>query len=70
MFTGWGIRTLSDHNPAYNPYSYHRGSIWPVEHGTLPWGLCATALDLVEKISFAQFRAAALFEHYRPPELF
>lgn len=71
MFTGWGIRTLSDRNPAYNPYSYHRGSIWPVEHGTFALGLMRYGhFDLVEKISLAQFRAAALFEHYRLPELF
>jgi glycogen debranching enzyme len=29
MFTGWGIRTLSSSNPAYNPMSYQRGSVWP-----------------------------------------
>lgn len=34
LFSGWGIRTLSSRHPAYDPYSYHRGSIWPVENGT------------------------------------
>jgi hypothetical protein len=34
LFSGWGIRTLSKDNPAFNPYSYHRGSVWPVEHGS------------------------------------
>jgi len=29
MFSGWGIRTLSASSPAYNPMSYHNGSIWP-----------------------------------------
>lgn len=29
MFTGFGIRTLSTDNPAYNPLSYHCGSVWP-----------------------------------------
>ena len=29
MFSGWGIRTLSGSSPAYNPMSYHNGSIWP-----------------------------------------
>ncbi|MGN6593405.1 MAG: amylo-alpha-1,6-glucosidase, partial [Terriglobales bacterium] len=27
MFSGWGIRTLSERHLAYNPYSYHRGSV-------------------------------------------
>jgi glycogen debranching enzyme len=39
MFSGWGIRTLSDDHPAYNPFSYHRGSVWPVENGTAALGL-------------------------------
>ena len=29
MFTGWGLRTLSADNPAFNPLSYHCGSVWP-----------------------------------------
>ena len=30
MFSGWGIRTLSSEHPAFNPLSYHLGSVWPV----------------------------------------
>jgi hypothetical protein len=26
LFSGWGVRTLSSENPAFNPYSYHRSS--------------------------------------------
>jgi glycogen debranching enzyme len=71
MFTGWGIRTLSSENPAYNPYSYHRGSIWPVEHGTFALGFMRYGLhDYVKLISLAQFRAAGFFEHERLPEVF
>src|SRR5206468_11327257 len=29
MFSGWGIRTLSKSSAAYNPMSYHNGSVWP-----------------------------------------
>src|SRR4029077_2240388 len=29
MLSGWGIRTLSSDNPAYNPFSYQLGSVWP-----------------------------------------
>lgn len=29
MFTGFGIRTLSDRSARYNPASYHNGSVWP-----------------------------------------
>jgi glycogen debranching enzyme len=71
MFSGWGIRTLSDRNPAYNPYSYHRGSVWPVEHGSFAVGFVRYGLhDHVERICRAQFDAASLFDFYRLPELF
>lgn len=38
LFSGWGIRTLSSDHPAYNPFSYHLGSVWPVENGTFALG--------------------------------
>jgi glycogen debranching enzyme len=63
MFSGWGIRTLSSQHPAYNPVSYHLGSIWPVENATIVfglrrYGLNARALDLAS----ALFDLAALFD--------
>lgn len=71
IFTGWGIRTLSSKHPAYNPYSYHRGSVWPVEHGTFALAFMRYGLPRhVEMICRAQFEAAALFDFYRLPELF
>ncbi len=39
MFSGWGIRTLASSMGAYNPVSYHNGSVWP--HDT---ALCASGL--------------------------
>jgi glycogen debranching enzyme len=71
LFSGWGIRTLSSDHPRYNPYSYHLGSIWPVEHGTFAIGFMRYGLhDRVQQIARAQFEAAALFEFHRLPELF
>jgi glycogen debranching enzyme len=71
MFSGWGIRTLSADHPAYNPYSYHRGSVWPVEHGTFALGFMRYGLhDRAAQIARAQFESAALFDFYRLPELF
>ena len=66
MFSGWGIRTLSSEHPAYNPYAYHRGTIWPVEHGPFVvggyrYGCHAEA----ERVCAAMFQAAALFEYRR-----
>ena len=71
MFSGWGVRTLSSAHPAYNPYSYHRGSVWPVEQGSFALGLMRYGLhDHLHRLAKAVFDAAALFEHHRLPELF
>ena len=71
LFTGWGVRTLSSKHPAYNPYSYHRGSVWPVEHGTFAIAFARYGYHrVVELIAQAQFEAAARFDFYRLPELF
>ena len=70
MFTGWGIRTLSAKHPAFNPFSYHRGSVWPVEHGTFAVGCMRYGLhDQVQKIARGMFDAASLFDFERLPEV-
>ena len=38
MWTGWGIRTLSARNPAFNPYNYQTGSVWPHDNGIIAMG--------------------------------
>lgn len=69
MFTGWGVRTLSSLHPAYNPYAYHRGAVWPVEHGPFAVGAYRYGYHrYVERIARAQFETAALFDFYRLPE--
>ncbi|HEY0646781.1 glycogen debranching N-terminal domain-containing protein [Phenylobacterium sp.] len=69
MFSGWGVRTLSSEHPAYNPYAYHRGTVWPVEHGPFAVGAYRYGChDRVEQVSRAQFELAALFKHRRLPE--
>jgi len=69
MFSGWGVRTLSSDHPSYNPYAYHRGTVWPVEHGPFAVGAYRYGChNRVEQICRAQFETAALFDHYRLPE--
>ncbi len=70
MFSGWGIRTLSADHPAYNPFSYHRGSVWPVEAGTTALGLARYGRWAeLHRLAEATFAAAALFEGHRLPEV-
>jgi glycogen debranching enzyme len=71
MFSGWGIRTLSSENPAYNPHEYQRGSVWPHDNaiiaaGAKQYGLWREANQIAKAI----FDAAAAFQGYRLPELF
>ena len=71
MFTGWGIRTLSANHPAYDPYSYHRGSVWPVEHGSFAMGMMRFGLiDELHTIARAMFEVSTLFDYHRLPECF
>ena len=71
LFSGWGIRTLSADHPAYNPFSYHRGSVWPVENGGFVLGFARYGLHgETWTLARAMFEAAQLFPGFRLPETF
>jgi glycogen debranching enzyme len=71
LFSGWGVRTLSARHPAYNPFSYQRGSLWPVENGILALAFRRYGLhEHMHRLCRGLFDAAALFDHQRLPELF
>src|SRR5947209_4136075 len=60
LYSGWGVRTLSCDHPAFNPYSYHRGSVWPVEHGTFAFAFQRYGChEGVERIARGMFEATA-----------
>jgi glycogen debranching enzyme len=69
IFSGWGIRTLSSQNPAYNPLSYHLGSVWPVENATLLFGLRRFGFD-TEALTLARamYDLALVWKDQRIPE--
>lgn len=39
LWSGWGLRTLGANEVAYNPVSYHNGSVWPHDTGLFAMGL-------------------------------
>ncbi len=39
MWSGWGLRTLGTNEKAYNPVSYHNGSVWPHDTALFALGL-------------------------------
>ena len=70
MFSGWGVRTLSADHTAYNPFSYHRGAVWPVEAGTTALGLARYGCwPQLHRLAEGTFAASALFEGHRLPEV-
>jgi glycogen debranching enzyme len=71
MFSGWGIRTLSSNSPAFNPMSYHNGSVWPHDNAVLAAGFKRYGFhDATEKIASALVDAAVETRELRLPELY
>lgn len=69
MFSGWGIRTLSADHIAYNPFSYHLGSVWPVEQATAAFGFKRYGFGMhTNAIAQATFDLAERYERHRLPE--
>jgi glycogen debranching enzyme len=71
FWSGWGIRTLPSGHPAYNPYSYHRGSIWPHDNALIALGFKRYGFAAeCNRVARDLFEAASCFEGYRLPELY
>ncbi len=71
MWSGWGIRTLASTHPAYDPLSYHTGSVWPHDNAMIATGLAAIGRRaLVGQIAGALFDAAVESPGHQLPELF
>ncbi|MEO9190510.1 MAG: glycogen debranching N-terminal domain-containing protein [Acetobacteraceae bacterium] len=71
MNSGWGLRTLSAKHPAFNPYSYQNGSVWPHDNGIIAegfkrYGFHAEAAEIARAI----LEAAGHFQMSQVPELY
>ena len=70
MFSGWGVRTLSTEMGAYDPVSYHNGSVWPHDNALVVAGLMRYGfVEHAQRVAQGQLEAAELFAG-RLPELF
>ena len=70
LWSGWGIRTLSADHIAYNPFSYHTGSVWPHDNAIIAGGLRRYGFpDEAAKVAKALFDAADRLSLNRLPEL-
>jgi glycogen debranching enzyme len=70
LFSGFGIRTLASSCTAYNPMSYHNGSVWPHDNA-----ICAAGLMRYGFVKEAQQVFSGILEAAEPfggrlPELF
>ncbi len=69
LFSGWGVRTLSADHPAYNPFSYHLGSVWTVEQATIAFGLKRYGFGQhANALAQGSFELADRYQLHRLPE--
>ncbi len=70
MWSGWGVRTLASDMGAYNPMSYHNGSVWPHDSALVAAGLMRYGfVEHAQRIALGLLEASAHFDG-RLPELF
>ncbi|MHB2023773.1 MAG: amylo-alpha-1,6-glucosidase, partial [Mycobacteriales bacterium] len=70
LYSGFGVRTLAVSMAAYNPMSYHNGSVWPHDNALVAAGLARYGfLPEAERIMLGLLDAADCFDS-RLPELF
>jgi glycogen debranching enzyme len=67
MFSGWGIRSMSERDGGYNPLSYHCGSVWPHDTAIAAEGMRRYGFrDEAGRVCEALFDAAEAFGNQLP----
>jgi glycogen debranching enzyme len=70
LFSGWGVRTLATGQDAYNPLSYHDGTVWPHDNALIAAGLARYGRhEEAGRIAQSVLEATPYFGH-RLPEVF
>jgi glycogen debranching enzyme len=70
LFSGWGIRTMGSDEAAYNPISYHNGTVWPHDTALTAWGLSLNGyVEPARRVARALIEAAGHFG-WSLPEVF
>lgn len=71
MHSGWGIRTLSEATSAFNPISYHNGSVWPHDNSIIAEGMRTLGrMQDAHNLMKSMFEVAQNEAVMRLPELF
>jgi glycogen debranching enzyme len=67
LWSGWGVRTMSDTDAAYSPLSYHNGTVWPHDNSLIAWGLAHYARwPEAQRIVQRMLAASRHFDHQLP----
>ena len=70
LWSGWGIRTMASDEAAYNPISYHNGTVWPHDTSLTAWGLARHGYtEAARRVARALIEAAGHFD-WSLPEVF
>ena len=70
LWSGWGVRTMSTADRAYNPLAYHNGTVWPHDNSLIAWGLArARRWPEAHRIIRQMLTAGRHFD-YQLPEVF
>ncbi|MEJ2080108.1 MAG: glycogen debranching N-terminal domain-containing protein, partial [Acidobacteriota bacterium] len=70
LFSGWGIRTLSNQAHGYNPMSYHNGSVWFHDTALIAAGMKRYGRSVeLAKLAESLFEAALFLGKHPFPEL-
>ncbi len=67
LWSGWGVRTMSQDDAAYSPLSYHNGTVWPHDNSLIAWGLAQyERWPEAQRIVQRMLAASRHFDHQLP----
>lgn len=70
LWSGWGLRTMGASEAAYNPLSYHNGTVWPHDTALAAWGLAISGHTETARLFARSLIEAAATLDYALPEVF
>lgn len=71
MLSGWGMRTLSSQSPAFDPFAYHNGTVWPHDNALVVKGLARYGFKKeAAELSGQLLAAGRRFKNHRLPEVY
>ncbi len=67
LWSGWGVRTMSQSDAGFNPLEYHNGTVWPHDNSLIALGLARSGRHAeAHRIVRRMFDASVYFEHSLP----